>query len=33
MQTLLAITIGIAVGCSPLRNNQIVNVIIKLTGG
>jgi hypothetical protein len=33
MQTLLVITIGITVGCSPLRNSQIVNLIIKLTGG
>lgn len=33
MQTLLVITMGIAIGCSPLRNSQIINVIIKITGG
>jgi len=33
MQTLLVIALGVTVGCSPLRDIQIVNCIIKLTGG
>lgn len=32
-RTLIAIVIGAAIGLSPLRNSQLANILIALTGG
>jgi hypothetical protein len=33
MQSLIIIGVGIAIGCSPLRNTGLVNLLINITGG
>jgi hypothetical protein len=33
MQYLICVTLGIALGCSPLRNSKLVDILILLTGG
>jgi hypothetical protein len=33
IKSLIAVAIGIAIGCSPYRDSKLVNLLIAITGG
>ena len=33
IKSLIAVGIGIAIGCSPLRNSKLAKILIAITGG